>query len=136
MKKRGVDVIIGTHPHTVQTIEYDEVAGTLVAYSLGDFFGDAERGGTNYSIILDIEITKDNNSGTTKVTDYSYTPIYTLKGSECDGNTNTSRVVRIDRALEAYEGNFLDKITATAQSSMAYALERIEARITPVAEED
>ena len=70
------------------------------------------------------------------MTDYSYTPIYTLKGSECDGNTNTSRGVRIDRALEAYDGNFLDKITATAQSSMAYALERIEARITPVAEED
>ena len=60
MKKQGVDVILGTHPHTVQAIEYDELAGTLVAYSLGDFFGDASRGGTNYSIILDLEITKDS----------------------------------------------------------------------------
>ena len=75
MKKQGVDVIIGTHPHTVQAIEYDELAGTLVAYSLGDFFGDASRGGTNYSIILDLEITKDSSTGTTKVTNYSYTPI-------------------------------------------------------------
>lgn len=82
MKKQGVDVIIGTHPHTVQAIEYDELAGTLVAYSLGDFFGDASRGGTNYSIILDLEITKDSSTGTTKVTNYSYTPIYTVSEAE------------------------------------------------------
>ena len=79
LQKNGADVIIGTHPHLVQPIVYDEVAGTLVAYSLGDFFGDGERGGTNYSIILDIEITKDSSTGVTKVTDYSYTPIYTVK---------------------------------------------------------
>lgn len=129
MKKNGVDVILGTHPHMLQAIEYDELDGTLVAYSLGDFFGDAERGATNYSIILDIEITKDANSGTTKVTDYSYTPIYTLKASESGGDINYSRVVRIEKALEAYHGNFLDAITTGCKDSMDYALTRIEQRI-------
>ena len=133
MKKQGVDVIIGTHPHTVQAIEYDELAGTLVAYSLGDFFGDASRGGTNYSIILDVEITKDSSTGTTKVTDYSYTPIYTV--SEAESADGYRRVVRIDKTVEAWEENYLDKVSQSAEESMVYALERIEARINPTVEE-
>lgn len=129
MKKQGVDVILGTHPHTVQAIEYDELAGTLVAYSLGDFFGDASRGGTNYSIILDLEITKDSSTGTTKVTNYSYTPIYTV--SEAETADGYRRVVRIDKTVEAWEENYLDKVSQSAKESMVYALERIEARINP-----
>ena len=133
MKKQGVDVIIGTHPHTVQAIEYDALAGTLVAYSLGDFFGDASRGGTNYSIILDLEITKDSSTGTTKVTDYSYTPIYTV--SEVETADGYRRVVRIDKAVEAWEENYLDKVSQSAKESMVHALGRIEARINPPVEE-
>lgn len=129
MKKQGVDVIIGTHPHTVQAIEYDELAGTLVAYSLGDFFGDASRGGTNYSIILDLEITKDSSTGTTKVMNYSYTPIYTV--SEAESADGYRRVVRIDKTVEAWEENYLDKVSQSAKESMVYALDRIEARINP-----
>lgn len=129
MKKQGVDVIIGTHPHTVQAIEYDELAGTLVAYSLGDFFGDASRGGTNYSIILDLEITKDSGTGTTKVTNYSYTPIYTV--SEAESADGYRRVVRIDKTVEAWEENYLDKVSQSAKESMVYALDRIKARINP-----
>ena len=37
MMKNGVDVIIGTHPHRVHKIDFDKAAGTLIAYSLGDF---------------------------------------------------------------------------------------------------
>ena len=129
MKKQGVDVIIGTHPHTVQAIEYDQVAGTLVAYSLGDFFGDASRAGTNYSIILDLEITKDSSTGVTKVTDYSYTPIFTV--NESDSADGYRRVVRIDKAIEAWEENYLDKVSQTAEESMVKALQRIDERINP-----
>lgn len=136
MQKNGVDIIIGTHPHTVQPIVYDQAAGTLIAYSLGDFFGDAERGGTNYSIILNIEITKDSAAGTTKVTGYSYTPIYTLKPEESTGDYAYSRVVRIEKALEAYNGNFLDKVTSTCKASMEKALTRIEERLVMPKDED
>ena len=127
MKKQGVDVIIGSHPHRLHKIEFDQAAGTLVAYSLGDFFGDASAGGSNYSIILDIEITKDNHSGITRVTDYSYTPIYTLKESDCaDGDR---RVVRIYQAMQAYDGNFVDSITKACYDDMGYSLSRIAQRI-------
>ena len=128
MKKQGVDVIIGTHPHTLQPIVFDDMAGTLVAYSLGDFFGEADRGATNYSIILDIEITKDANAGITRVTNYSYTPIYTVREGEAVGNKDR-RVVRIEKALEAYEGNFLDKVTESTAAGMQKALTRIPERM-------
>ena len=135
LKKNGVDVIIGTHPHTLQPIEFDKGAGTLVAYSLGDFFGDANRGATNYSVILDLEITKDDNAGTTKVTDYTLHPIYTVRETECVGN-NDRRVVRIGTALTAYNGNFLDKVTDSCKESMEYALTRIDERTAVKEEED
>ena len=128
LQKNGVNAIIGSHPHLVQKIDYDEVTGNLVAYSLGDFFGDAKRGGTSYSIILDLEITKDYESGTTKITDYSYTPIYTLAEDECDGSR---RVVRIENAMSAYELNFVDKVTDSAYENMKFAMERIPERINP-----
>ena len=135
LKKNGVDVIIGTHPHTLQPIEFDKSTGTLVAYSLGDFFGDANRGATNYSVILDLEITKDENAGTTKVTDYTLHPIYTVRETECVGN-NDRRVVRIGTALSAYKGNFLDKVTDGCKDSMEYALTRIDERTVMKKEED
>ena len=128
MQKLGVDVIIGTHPHTLQPIVFDETAGTLVAYSLGDFFGEADRGATNYSIILDLEITKDANAGITRVTDFSYPPIYTVREGEAVGNRDR-RVVRIEKALEAYEDNFLDKVTESTAAGMEKAMTRIPQRM-------
>ena len=134
MKKNGVDVILGSHSHTLQPIDFDPLKGTLVAYSLGDFFGDAERGATNYSIILDLEITKDADAGTTKVTNYSYTPIYTVRENESPDGYR--RVVRIEKAVEAYTENYLDKVTTTCKDSMVYALQRIAERLEMPEEED
>ena len=129
MKKNGVDAIIGTHPHMVHQMEYENETGFFIAYSLGDFFGNATKGGSNYSIILDLEITKDLETGVTKVTDYSYTPIYTLTESEtADGHR---RVVRIREAMAAYDVNFVDKVTASAYAGMQNALERIADRVVP-----
>ena len=127
MLAEGVDVILGTHSHLLQKIEYDDNTGQLVAYSLGDFFGDGKRSGTSYSIILELEITKDYDTGVTRVTDYSYTPIYTLKEADCDGDR---RVVRIENAVSAYEMNFVDKITESCYNDMLFSLKRIEARVS------
>ena len=132
MKKNGVDVILGSHSHTLQPIDYDPLSGTLVAYSLGDFFGDADRGATNYSIILDLEITKDADAGTTKVTGYSYTPIYTVTEGECDGYR---RVVRVEQAIQAYNSNYLDKVTDACKAGMDKAMTRIVERLQMPKEE-
>lgn len=126
MLSEGVDVIFGSHPHLVHQIDYNEEKGTIVAYSLGDFFGDGERGGTNYSIILDVEITKDYETGVTKVTDYSYVPIYTLAENQCDG---LRRVIRLENAMSAYELNFVDKVTDSCYENMQFAIDRILKRV-------
>ncbi len=134
MQKNGVDVIIGTHPHRVHKIDFNQASGTLIAYSLGDFFGDATAGGSNYSIILDIEVTKDNHAGVTRVTGFDYIPIYTQKESECvDGDR---RVLRIHEAMYAYENNFVDAVTKACYDSMEYSLQRIDARVKGEGEEE
>lgn len=133
MKKNGVDVIIGTHPHMVHKIDYEEATGFLCAYSLGDFFGDGSRSGTNYSIILDLTVTKDYDTNTTRVTDYQVTPIYILAEDECD---NHRRVVRLENAVSAYELNYVDKVTPAAYQNMTNAMTRIADRLNPVTEEE
>ena len=130
MMAEGVSVILGTHPHTVQKVQFDKDAGTLIAYSLGDFYGDAKRAGTNYSIILDVEITKDANAGVTKVTGFDYFPIYTLSQEEREEKNSVIRqVLRIGTSMQARDGNFVDRITADAYSSMEYSLKRITDRV-------
>ena len=133
MQANGVDAIIGTHSHMVHEIKLDE-NGFFVAYSLGDFFGDGTRGGTNYSILLDLEITKDPEAGTTKVTDFAVTPLYILSESEtADGHR---RVVRIRETMAAFDVNYLDKVTKTGYTNMQNALSRINDRIMPKATEE
>ena len=122
LQEKGVDAIIGTHPHYVQKMTYDPQTGYFVAYSLGDFISDGTRAGTEYSVVLKLEITKSGNS--TKITGYSYTPIFSVaeKGK-------TLRSVRILETMEAYDSNYIKRINESTYSSMAYALTRIEARV-------
>ena len=124
LQEQGVDAIIGTHSHYVQKMEFDPEAGTFVAYSLGDFFGDASRSGTEYSVILNLEITKDNETGETKVTGYDYTPIFTVTAEGAP-----VKVVRIREAMAAFEEGYLDKVPEETYQAMAYALTRIEDRV-------
>ena len=125
MQSKGVDVIIGTHPHYVHQMVFDQSAGTFVAYSLGDFFGDAQRAGTEYSVLLDLEITKDNNTGATSVTGYSYTPIFTVAEED-----KPLQVVRIREAMAAFEAGYIDRVSQETYDAMVYAMKRIEARVT------
>ena len=129
LQEGGVDIIVGSHPHLVQRVDYDPIAQTLVAWSLGDFFGDAVMAGSNYSVILELEITRVNATGETYLSGWDYTPIFTLKPEQ--SNLGGHRVVRIREAMERYELDFVGKITEEAYGDMEYALERIEKRINP-----
>ncbi len=124
MQANGVDAIIGTHSHYVQKINFDPEKGQLVAYSLGDFFSDAKRAGSEYSVVLDLEITKDNRSGKAKITGYSYTPIFTVHEAE-----KPLKVVRIREAMEAYQSGYYQKVSQETYDKMVYAMSRIEDRI-------
>lgn len=125
LQEKGVDAIIGTHSHYVQKMTLDPETGMFVAYSLGDFFGDASRSGSEYSVILDLEITKDNLTGETKITNYTYTPTFTVAEKD-----RPLRVVRIQEAIAAYEGGYMEAVTEQTYAAMQYALTRIEARVS------
>ena len=129
MLKEGVDAIIGTHPHFVQEMEFDQANGTFVAYSLGDFFGDAARSGTAYSVVLELEITKDNTTGVTKVTGFSYTPIYTV-----EDDTGSLRVLRLQEAINAYKDSQVAHVSDAVYNDMVYGMDRLEKRINPTKE--
>lgn len=124
----GADAIIGTHSHLLNAIEYDELEGTLVAWSLGDFFGNAEEAATNYSVILDMEITMDNQLGTASITGFSTTPIYTLRPEQ--SLMGGRRVVRMEGALARYEGRYIGRVNDATADAIEYALKRVEQRIT------
>lgn len=129
----GVDIIVGSHPHLVQKIDYDPIAQTLVAYSLGDFFGDGVMAGSNYGLILDLQISKVNSTGECYLSGWDYTPIFTLKPEQ--SVLGGHRVVRLLAAMERYEQDFVGRVTDEAYGDMEYALGRIEKRIAPEAEE-
>ena len=120
----GVDVILGSHSHYVQKMTLDPKTGNFVAWSLGDFFGDAARAGSEYSVILDLEITRDNDTGNTRVTNFSYTPIFTVHEED-----KPLRVVRIHEAMTAYDLGYIQRVSETTYNAMSYALERIDVRI-------
>ena len=126
MKNEGVDAIIGTHSHFVQKMEYDPDSGTFVAYSLGDFLGDfheeTDNSGTNYSVLLDLEITKSGTTGETKITGYDCVPVYR---EIRDGKI---RILRIREAIEGYESSFLGSVSEETYKAMKSALEKISAR--------
>lgn len=127
MQGLGVDAIVGTHSHFVQKVEYDQAAGTVVAYSLGDLLGDAEKAGTNYSILLQLEITRDNLTGQTRISGCDYTGVYVLT-PEKDGHP--LQLVRLQPAISMYENNHVDKVSDAAYENMCYAWKRIQSRVT------
>lgn len=62
----GADVIIGTHPHVIQPVEFiDNSDGgrTLVAYSLGNFISAQNRGARMLGGMLNFELVRNNTTG-------------------------------------------------------------------------
>ena len=128
MLSLGVDAIIGTHSHQVQSVVYDQEKGTLVAYSLGDFYGDGLLSGSYYSILLQLQITKDLDTGYTAITGWEHIPLYTVTGAR-DGSP--MQVLQIRRAMDLYENDHISAVSKATYENMQTALEQIEKRIQP-----
>ena len=124
LQDEGVAAIIGTHSHYVQKMEHEIATGNFVAWSLGDFYGDGETAGTNYSVLLDLEITKDGATGKTKVTGFDYVPIFLEK----DEN-GAMRLLRIEEAIAGFENRYLDRVSEETYNAMKTALDRIKSRV-------
>lgn len=54
----GVDLIIGAHPHVVQTVEYINNNKTFVIYSLGNFISDQRKIENNTGLAFEVTLKK------------------------------------------------------------------------------
>lgn len=61
----GVDIIIGHHPHVVESIEY--VDNTLVIYSLGNFISAQDGTNKRTGLIAALTVKKNTVNGTSKI---------------------------------------------------------------------
>ena len=133
MLEQGVDAIIGTHSHQVQSVVYDEEKRTLVAYSLGDLLGDGQAAGSYYSILLRLRITKDLDTGYTAITGWEHIPLY-IQTPGRDGHA--PQVLQLRQAMALYENNHISAVSQQTYENMKAALEQIEKRILPPVKEE
>ena len=91
-RTEGVDAIIGSHSHLVgemKTVDVTTVDGEkktcFVAYSLGDFYSSLPASyarGCRQSLILNLQFTKNGETGVTALSAVSYTPLYLIDNGE------------------------------------------------------
>lgn len=82
----GADVIIGTHPHVIQPVEYitnSDGRKTLVAYSLGNFISAQNRGPRMLGGMLNFEIVKNNTTGKIEIENVKFSGVVTHYGYGC-----------------------------------------------------
>jgi len=79
----GADLVLGGHPHVLQPMELrtvDSGDGTertgFVCYSLGNFISSQVYDLTDTTAVLTLELTKDNETGESAVTGWTYVPMH------------------------------------------------------------
>lgn len=79
----GVDIIIGTHPHVVEPIEY--INNTLVIYSLGNFVSSQIGNEKLTGLVAAVDITKTTIDGKSvvKLSNTKADLVYTCKPNTC-----------------------------------------------------
>ena len=82
----SVDIILGSHPHVLQPMKNETITlddgstnDCFVIYSLGNFMSGQTKENTRSSVILNIDITKSEETGKTKLNKVEYIPIYMYK---------------------------------------------------------
>ena len=85
VKTLGGDIIISSHPHALQPIEffetpYSKIDSGFVIYSLGNFISNQRWRYSDAGVILNFDISKNLKSGKLKLEDVSFIPTWVYKG--------------------------------------------------------
>ncbi|MBE6995802.1 MAG: CapA family protein [Ruminococcaceae bacterium] len=104
LTENGADLVLGGHPHVLQPMEMTDVTyadGTtgeaFVSYSLGNFISSQNYELTDTTVVLTVELTKNLETGETRVSDYWYRPMFML---DREGGTNRFELLDIYAQLE------------------------------------
>ena len=87
----GVDLIIGAHPHVVQTVEYINDNKTFVVYSLGNFISDQLKVENYVGLAMEVTLKKHvdvDDSVTNTVVDPKAQLLYTVTNQSRGYSTN------------------------------------------------
>lgn len=105
---KGVDIIIGSHPHVLQKMEYhaksDSNKETLIAYSMGNFVSNQRKRGTDGGTMIQFTLSKED--GEVKVKDQGY--ILTWVDKKREGNKDKFLIYPC-RDIEAVNAENLNK---------------------------
>lgn len=129
--ENGVDIILGSHPHVLQPMEKRTVTledGTtkdgFVIYSLGNFISGQVKENTKDSIILNLQITKNGETGKISIDKATYTPIYMYKSS-----TKTKqryKLLDIEKSIKNYEQGIDSSIGKSTYNVLVSELNKIK----------
>ena len=125
----GADLIVGTHPSVVQSVEEIRAKrtdgltrSTIVAYSLGNLLTDARTEESAAGMFLRCGFQKDQKTGVVSVSELSAVPIYVARQEE--EGTDSWRVVEADNeaslsGLEAEERAAAQRAAALVKNAMS-----------------
>ena len=85
VRSLGADIIISSHPHSLQPIEFFETPNSkidsgFVIYSLGNFVSNQRWRYSDAGVILNFDVSKNLKSGKLKLEDVSFIPTWVYKG--------------------------------------------------------
>ena len=129
--QNGVDMIFGSHPHVLQPMEKRTVIledctakDCFVIYSLGNFISGQTKDNTRNSVILDIQITKNEKTNETSIDSVSYVPIYMYKSAS--GSTRRYKLLDIEKTIANYDSGVDTSIGSSTYSTLQKELSKIK----------
>ena len=106
--KNGADVILGNHAHVPEPMEMKTVTlddGTtregFVIYSMGNFFSAQTDNYTRDTLILNVEVRKDGETGKISIDKATYTPVYVYDNGQ--NAEDRYELLDIEQIIKDYE---------------------------------
>lgn len=133
--EQGADLVLGGHPHVLQPYETISVTGLdgepregFVCYSLGNFISNQydPAPATMTTAILDLELTRDPETGETSVTGVGYVPYYMIHRDSAPVGEKRY-LLNIHQAMSEYEAGASTLVDKAAYGKLQKALEHCHA---------
>ena len=128
--KNGADLIIGNHPHVLQSMEKRDITlddgshkDGFVVYSLGNFLADQNKNYTRNSAILNLNITKDSDDKI-KINSATYTPTYIYK--DTSKSSNKFKILNLKNSIDSYEAGYNSNFNKNTYNTLKTELNNIK----------
>lgn len=128
--KNGADLIIGNHPHVLQSMEKRDITlddgshkDCFVVYSLGNFLADQNKNYTRDSAILNLNITKDSDNKI-KINSATYTPTYIYK--DTSKSSNKFKILNLKNSIDSYEAGYNSNLSKNTYNTLKTELSNIK----------